>query len=309
MEEFCDDLTTVEFNTIEKAQVCIVCTFISLVYTCTCITQIFESAYPEVCESFELAKLEKQKAKKKGKSKGNSSLATSAHYSLPTFSLGKKPTPLESPSKLSQSILEDHFSPKSENMKPLTSDELTASHSINSKSEHSPTLIPLTHREPSLCTPSTPPQSTASSSVTAPSLLSHPTSVIQVDSSDSDDEPSLTERLQLHKHKHQQVTHTTVPLDTTLSATRSSPILSSTSIPENYLPTQFQTRCSSDEEELPLFSRLRKSPIKVSETAPTVTAKAQVQLDSYFHQKKSTTQSKKKSRPNGGSKDEPILID
>lgn len=77
MEEFCDDLTTVDFNTIEKAQVCIVCTFISLV--CTCITQIFESAYPEVCESFELAKLEKQKAKKKGKSKGNSSLATSAH--------------------------------------------------------------------------------------------------------------------------------------------------------------------------------------------------------------------------------------
>ncbi len=272
--------------------------------------QIFESTYPDVCEIFELAKREKQKAPQKGKSKGNySSLAATITHL--TFSPGKKLTPLESPSKLSQSILEDHFSPKSDHtMKQLTSDKLTANHSTDSKSE----LIPLAHREPSVCfmpTPSsTPLQSTASRSVPAPSPLSHPTSVIQVDSSDSDDEPSLVEILQLHKHKHQQVTHTTVPLvqDTTLSATctRSSPILSNTS-PD--LPTQLQSRDSSDEEELPLFSRLRKSPIKASETSPTVTAKAQVQLDSYFHQKKSAKQSKKKSRPNGGSKDEPILID
>lgn len=112
--------------------------------------------------------------------------------------------------------------------------------------------------------------------------------VVQVDS-DSDDEPSLLKRLQTYKHQPpltEQVVSCTEELNPQTPYKLPSPVL----------------LASSDEDELPLFSRLR-----ISESAPTTTKSAttkdnQTLSDSRFYSKNPKTNS-------SGSKEIPILID
>ncbi len=199
------------------------------------------------------------------------------------FSTDKSPVPLESSSDC-------------DTKKALIVD--LASHTINSKSlsliphEYSPKYNKAASHISSAS--SSPPSSTFVATNNLFLIPPLPTTVVQVDS-DSDDEPSLLKRLQTYKHQPpltatrlhiaQQVVPCTEQIDPQTPYKLPSPVL----------------LASSDEDELPLFSRLR-----ISKSAPTTTKSAttkdnQTLSDSRFYSKNPKT--------NSGSKEIPILID